>query len=99
MDHDPKTRIVRYRHIAGITRGMDVLWQIEPTSDGRTMLRIVHEWSGPAWPLIGGIAAERVIGPHFIHFIASRTLAGVANEAARLDLVRPSTPAPKELRA
>jgi hypothetical protein len=89
MDHDPKARTVRYRHIAGVTRGMDVLWQVEPVADGRTLLRIVHEWSGPSWPLIGGLAAELVIGPHFVHFIASRTLAGVAGEATRLEMLGP----------
>jgi hypothetical protein len=84
MEHDAKTRTVRYRHIDGVTRGMDVLWQVEPAGAGRALLRIVHEWRGPAWPLIGGVAAERVIGPHFVRFIASRTLAGIAREAARL---------------
>jgi hypothetical protein len=37
----------------------------------------VHEWSGPAWPLISKPAADLVIGPVFIHGIASRTLAGI----------------------
>jgi hypothetical protein len=84
MGHDPEARTVRYRHVDGITRGMDVLWEIASVGNG-TRIRIVHEWRGPAWPVIGGLAAERVIGPHFIHFIASRTLAGVAGEAARLE--------------
>ena len=88
MGHDPEARTVRYRHIDGITRGMDVRWEIEPAGAG-TMMRIVHEWSGPAWPVIGGLAAELVIGPHFIQFIASRTLAGVAKEAVRLDELLP----------
>jgi hypothetical protein len=61
-----------------------VLWTVESAGSGHSMLRIVHEWTGPRWPVIGGFAAERVIGPHFIHFIASRTLAGVAREAQRL---------------
>jgi hypothetical protein len=62
---------------------MDVLWQVIPREDGGTLLSIVHEWPGPTWPLVGGLAADRVIGPHFIHHIASRTLAGVAREAER----------------
>ena len=74
---DPQRLQVRYRHIRGITRGMDVVWQIEP--DGASShVRIVHEWAGPAWPLIRRPAAEWVIGPVFIHGIASRTLAGIA---------------------
>jgi uncharacterized membrane protein len=84
MEHDPIGRTVRYRHVDGITKGMDVLWKVEPAGDGRSMMRIVHEWSGPKWPVIGGLAADLVIGPHFIHVIASRTLAGVAKEAVRL---------------
>jgi hypothetical protein len=83
MEHDPERRTVRYRHVDGITRGMDVLWQVEPAGQGQSMLRIVHEWPGPRWPVIGGFAADHVIGPHFIHFIASRTLAGIAREAVR----------------
>ena len=68
---------VRYRHIDGITRGMDVVWQLV-SREGTTDVTIIHEWTGPRWPLIGGIAAELVIGPVFIHGIASRTLAGIA---------------------
>ncbi len=68
---------VRYRHIRGITRGMDVVWRVVPEGTG-THVTIVHEWTGPAWPLISRIAADLVIGPVFVHGIASRTLAGIA---------------------
>ena len=37
----------------------------------------MHEWSGPPWPLIRRPAADWVIGPVFVHGIASRTLAGL----------------------
>jgi hypothetical protein len=67
---------VRYRHVRGITAGMDVVWRMEP-ADGGTEVTIVHDWAGPRWPLIGGPAATWVIGPVFIHGIASRTLAGI----------------------
>jgi uncharacterized membrane protein len=73
---------IRYRHIEGITTGMDVLWSFEVRGDG-THVRIVHEWDGPRWPLIADIAARGVIGPVFVHGIASRTLAGLANVAER----------------
>jgi len=82
MEHDLEDRTVRYRHIGGITKGMDVAWEVREESDG-TLLRIVHEWSGPSWPLIGGFAAQSVIGPHFVQHIAGRTLAGIAAEAER----------------
>ncbi len=81
MDHDAERLRVHYRHVAGITRGMEVLWEILPLPDGRTRMRIVHEWDGPPWPLVGGIAADRVIGPHFVSAIARRTLEGIALEA------------------
>jgi uncharacterized membrane protein len=68
---------VHYRHIRGITTGMDVLWQLESSSEG-TEVTIVHQWSGPRWPLVGSVAADWVIGPVFIQGIASRTLAGIA---------------------
>jgi ribosome-associated toxin RatA of RatAB toxin-antitoxin module len=82
MELDPVGRRVRYRHIRGITTGMDVEWRVDGR-DGEARVEIVHEWRGPRWPLIGGLAANAVIGPVFIHGIASRTLAGVCREAER----------------
>ena len=82
MEADPDEPVVRYRHVDGVTRGMDVAWQFHP-ADGGTLVRIIHEWDGPPWPLIRTIAADRVIGPHFVSAIAQRTLAGVCREAER----------------
>jgi hypothetical protein len=61
---------------------MDVKWSFEAHQSG-THVRITHAWNGPPWPVIGGLAWKHVIGPHFVSFIASRTLAGVAREAER----------------
>lgn len=83
MSHDAERRTVVYRHVYGITTGMDVLWEVAPRPDGGSHLRIVHEWTGPDWPLVGRFAADAVIGPHFVSAIAGRTLAGVAREAER----------------
>jgi ribosome-associated toxin RatA of RatAB toxin-antitoxin module len=80
MEEDHSKPAIRFRHIGGITTGMDVEWQFLPVSGG-THVRIVHVWDGPRWPLIGGVAATAVIGPVFIHGIASRTLAGLARAA------------------
>jgi ribosome-associated toxin RatA of RatAB toxin-antitoxin module len=74
---DRAAAAVHYRHVRGITTGMDVVWQLEPVSAG-TEVSIVHQWTGPGWPVIGRAAAAWVIGPVFIHGIASRTLAGIA---------------------
>jgi uncharacterized membrane protein len=79
---DRRAHAVRYRHVRGITTGMDVVWQLHPTQ-GDTEVTIVHEWAGPRWPLIGRGAARWVIGPVFIHGIASRTLAGIAKHVER----------------
>ena len=38
---------VHYRHVRGITTGMDVVWRFEPAGDG-TDVTIVHDWTGPA---------------------------------------------------
>jgi ribosome-associated toxin RatA of RatAB toxin-antitoxin module len=74
---------IRFRHIAGVTTGMDVEWSFTPLGAGETHVRIVHVWNGPGWPLIGVFAARHVIGPVFVHGIASRTLAGLARAAER----------------
>jgi hypothetical protein len=75
---------IRFRHIEGITTGMDVQWDFLPMAGGRTHVRIVHVWNGPRWPMVGALAARGVIGPVFIHGIASRTLAGIASAAERI---------------
>jgi uncharacterized membrane protein len=76
MRVDRAAPAVHYRHVRGITAGMDVVWRLEPAGDD-TEVTIVHDWAGPPWPLVGGAAAAWVIGPVFIHGIASRTLAGI----------------------
>ena len=76
MRVDRAAPAVHYRHVRGITAGMDVVWRLEPAGDD-TEVTIVHDWAGPPWPVVGGAAAAWVIGPVFIHGIASRTLAGI----------------------
>lgn len=82
MEADPDTPVVRYRHVDGITRRMDVRWEFIPAAPG-CLVRVIHEWDGPRWPLIGAFAARHVIGPHFVSAIARRTIAGVCAEAER----------------
>jgi ribosome-associated toxin RatA of RatAB toxin-antitoxin module len=73
---------IRFRHVRGITAGMEVEWTFAPHEAG-TLVRIVHVWNGPTWPVIGRIAAHGIIGPVFVHGIASRTLAGLGRTAER----------------
>jgi len=72
---------IRYRHVRGVTRGMEVVWRLVEAGDKAVDVEIVHTWTGPMWPLIGRLAANLVIGPVFIHGIASRTLAGIKRYA------------------
>jgi ribosome-associated toxin RatA of RatAB toxin-antitoxin module len=73
---------IRFRHVGGITKGMDVEWTFVPAAGG-THVRIVHLWDGPRIPVLGAWLAKHVIGPVFVHGIASRTLAGLAGVAER----------------
>lgn len=73
---------IRYRHVGGVTTGMDVEWNFTKKPEG-TLVRIIHVWNGPSWPVIGVFAANAIIGPVFVRGIASRTLAGLAVVAER----------------
>lgn len=68
--NEPATHRLRFEHIAGATRGMDVTWRIEPTGDGTTCrVTISHDFS-PAMP---GFAW--FVDRFFTRPIAGRTLA------------------------
>lgn len=65
---EPATRRLRFVHMAGATRGMDVTWRIEPGSAG-TRVSIEHDFR----PRLPGFAA--FIDRAFTRPIAGRTLA------------------------
>lgn len=75
---DAASRTIRFRHVGGVTRGMDVLWTLRPErEDARdgTRAEITHVLDfrlGPA--PVGRFLAERIIGPQFIEPIAGATL-------------------------
>jgi uncharacterized membrane protein len=71
----PDERRIEFTHTGGVTRGMRVAWRFEP-NEGGWHVSIEHELE-LAWPLIGGLAASRVIGPQFVEAIARRTLSRV----------------------
>lgn len=73
---------IRFTHIDGVTKGMEVEWSFTETPAG-THVRILHMWGGPKVAIVGGAAATMVIGPVFVHGIASRTLEGLALHAER----------------
>jgi ribosome-associated toxin RatA of RatAB toxin-antitoxin module len=88
--HGDAPPAIRFRHIGGITRRMEVEWSFEPVTQG-TLVTILHLWNGPAWPVISSIAARAVIGPVFVHGIASRTLEGLARAAERRQTSAPQS--------
>jgi hypothetical protein len=68
----PERRIIEFTHTGGVTRGMEVAWRFEPRDGGWDVS--IHHALELHWPLVGGFAATRVIGPQFIDAIAGRTL-------------------------
>jgi ribosome-associated toxin RatA of RatAB toxin-antitoxin module len=68
----PDQRRIEFTHTGGATRGMEVAWRFEPNGSGWDV-SIEHELD-LGWPVIGGWAAEHLIGPQFIEAIARRTL-------------------------
>ena len=75
----PDERTIEFTHTGGVTRGMEVAWRFEPRDGGWDVS--IHHALQLGWPLIGGFAAERVIGPQFIDAIAGRTLRRVKEMA------------------
>lgn len=75
IDASGASPIIRYRHIGGVTKGMTVAWTFAASGKGQRV-RIDHEFS-PPWPVIGGVIADGVIGPHFVSAIAGQTLATI----------------------
>jgi hypothetical protein len=63
---------IAFRHVGGITKGMEVEWRFVE-SNGGTDVSIYHEFA-LNWPLIGTVVAERIIGPQFVANIAGKTL-------------------------
>lgn len=71
----PEAGTIAYRHVAGITRGMQVEWRITPGREGCSV-SIMHELNRPEGllrlPLGSWIAGRWFIAP-----IADRTLHGI----------------------
>ena len=66
---EPDTRRLRFVHVAGATRGMDVTWRIEPGPEGRgAHVAIDHDFA-PAVPLFAAF-----VDRFFTRPIAGRTL-------------------------
>lgn len=68
----PEERRIEFTHTGGVTRGMEVAWRFEPANGGWDVS--IEHTLRLGWPLIGGLAADAVIGPQFIDAIAGCTL-------------------------
>src|SRR2546426_10920046 len=67
---------IRYRHVRGITRGMEVAWRLVEVgggTEGGVEVEIVHTWRGPTGAPNGRPAAKLVHGPALLHRIGSPT--------------------------
>lgn len=69
---DREARTIRFRHVRGVTRGMDVVWSFTPERGG-TLARVEHDLDFRV-PLLGPWLAERVIAREFIEPIVAKTL-------------------------
>lgn len=72
VERNGGTPVIRFRHIGGVTKGMDVAWTFSE-KPGAVDVTIDHDFS-PPWPVVGNVVADRIIGPHFVEAIAGRTL-------------------------
>ncbi len=74
---DPADLRLRFRHIRGVTRGMDVTWHIRAAGvghEGSSDVTIEHEFSRRL-PLLGDRLLPAVVDRFFTRPIAGRTLA------------------------
>ena len=70
---DPDDLRLRFRHVRGVTRGMDVTWHIRPTLEGGCRVTIDHRFERPL-PLLGRDALPAFVDRWFTRAIAGRTL-------------------------
>ncbi|MGE0541588.1 MAG: type II toxin-antitoxin system RatA family toxin [Dehalococcoidia bacterium] len=72
---------ITFRHVRGISRGMEVEWTITPTPDG-AHVRIWHEFHS-SLPIVGEFFAHRIVGQLFVSNIAGKTLREIKRLAER----------------
>jgi ribosome-associated toxin RatA of RatAB toxin-antitoxin module len=87
----PRERRIRFTHVRGVTRGMEVEWRLDPGPAGDVAVAIVHNLD-LRWPLIGPAVARWIIGPMFVEPTARRTLRHIKRIVE--DEARPPQPPP-----
>ncbi|MCM3627575.1 SRPBCC family protein [Paenibacillus glycanilyticus] len=84
MRVDDQQCSVYYKHVRGVTSGMEVEWQIEPHGHERQVkVIIIHRWLQPPF---GRRLASDMIGDLFVHAIADRTLQGLKEQIELQDV-------------
>src|ERR1051326_370185 len=68
-----EARRIRFTHVWGVTRTMEVEWRFEPADGSEIAVTIVHDLR-LRWPVIGGAVARWIIGPLFVEPTARATL-------------------------
>jgi uncharacterized membrane protein len=71
---------IRFHHIRGMVRGMDVEWWFLPRPDrGDVLVGITHDLASPPFPtrILGPRLLEAIVGRAFIGYIAGKTLARI----------------------
>ncbi len=74
---EPDTGHIYFKHLAGVARGMWVVWSLEDDPWGRGVkVTIAHDLTYPL-PILNGWFAREMVGDQFVHAIAGRTLATI----------------------
>lgn len=82
QDIDLVRRRITFRHVGGVTKGMDVAWTLTPAADG-VRVEIWHRFE-PSWPLVPDALVSAVIGHFFVDDIAGKTLRRIKALAERM---------------
>jgi ribosome-associated toxin RatA of RatAB toxin-antitoxin module len=73
-DSDAEDLRLRFVHVGGATKGMDVTWHITPRGGNGATVAIVHDFSRRL-PLLGTELFPQIVDRLFVAPIAGRTLA------------------------
>jgi ribosome-associated toxin RatA of RatAB toxin-antitoxin module len=74
QQNDPAGPGIRFVHVRGWTKGMDVRWRFLPIDGERTRVVIEHDLAF-RFPFAAEAIGEHVVGNFFIRDVASKTLA------------------------
>ena len=74
---EPDTGRIYFKHVAGVAKGMWVVWSLTDDPWGRgVQVTIGHDLTYP-FPILNGWFARNIVGDQFVHAIAGRTLATI----------------------